>query len=239
MKKDHRPYFIKKAYLKYQKFYVAHFLRPHFEFLGNGYNFMGPWHVEVFGSPVLLGDYATVIATSDKKIRLSVWSEKKDMGRIQIGSFCLICPGDRISSAADILIGDNCMIASGSYITDSDWHDIYDRVSIGKSNPVRIENNVWIGDSAIVCKGVAIGENSIIGAGSVVVNEIPPNSIAVGNPAKVVRSLDANEKITARESFFADPARLSGYFDAMDRETLKGNSFLHWLRYVLFPMKGD
>ena len=200
---------------------------------------MGPWHVEVFGSPVLLGDYATVIATPDKKIRLSVWSEKKDMGRIQIGSFCIICPGVRISSAADILIGDNCMIASGSYITDSDWHDIYDRVSIGKSNPVRIENNVWIGDSAIVCKGVVIGENSIIGAGSVVVNEIPPNSIAVGNPAKVVRSLDRNEKITARESFFADPARLSKYFDAMDRETLKGNSFLHWFRYILFPMKGD
>jgi len=200
---------------------------------------MGPWHVEVFGSPVLLGNYSTVIATPDKKIRLSVWSEKKNMGRIHIGSFCIICPGVRISSAADILIGDNCMIASGAYITDSDWHDIYDRVSTGKSNPVRIENNVWIGDSAIVCKGVVIGENSIIGAGSVVVNEIPPNSIAAGNPAKVVRSLDANEKITARESFFSDPARLSMYFDVMDRETLRGNSFLHWLRYILFPVKGD
>lgn len=239
MKKDHRSYFIKKSYLKFQRFYVDHFLRPHFESLGKGSNFMGPWHVEVFGSPVVLGDYATVIATPDKKIRLSVWSEKKNMGRIHIGSFCIICPGVRISSASDILIGDNCMIASGSYITDSDWHDIYDRVSTGKSNPVRIENNVWIGDSAIVCKGVVIGENSIIGAGSVVVSEIPPNSIAAGNPAKVVRSLDANEKITARESFFSDPASLSMYFDAMDRETLKGNSFLHWLRYILFPRKGD
>jgi len=239
LKKDHRPYFIKKSYLKFQRFYVDHFLRPHFEYLGKGSTFMRPWHVEVFGSPVLLGNYATVIATPDKKIRFSVWSEKKDMGRIHIGSFCIISAGVRISSASGIHIGDNCMIVSGSYITDSDWHDIYDRVSTGKSRPVRIENNVWIGDSSIICKGVTIGENSIIGAGSVVVNEIPPNSIAAGNPARVVKSLDANQKFVPRESFFSDPAQLSMYFDAMDRETLKGNSFLHWLRYIIFPRKGD
>jgi acetyltransferase-like isoleucine patch superfamily enzyme len=239
LKKDHRPYFIKKSYLKFQRFYVNHFLRPHFESLGKGFNFMRPWHVEIFGSPVSLGDYATVIAAPDKKIRLSVWSEKKDMGRIHIGSFCIICPGVRISSASDIRIGDNCMIASGSYITDSDWHDIYDRVSIGRSSPVKIENNVWIGDSVIVCKGVAIGENSIIGAGSVVVSGIPPNSIAAGNPAKVIKHLDANEKIIPRESFFSDPAGLSIYFDSMDRAALEGNTFFHWLRYILFPRKGD
>jgi NDP-sugar pyrophosphorylase family protein len=131
------------------------------------------------------------------------------------------------------------MIASSAYITDSDWHDIYDRVSTGKSRPVIIENNVWIGDSAIICKGVVIGENSIIGAGSVVVNDIPPNTIAAGNPAKVVRHLDVNEKITMRESFFSDPALLSIYFDEMDRETLRKNTVFHWLRYLLFPRKGD
>ena len=134
--KDHRPYFIKKAYLKFQRFYAARFLKPHFESLGKGFHFMKPWHVEIFGSSIELGDYATVIATPDKKIRLSVWSEKKDMGRIKIGSFCLICPGVRIGSAYSVSIGDNCMIASSAYITDSDWHDIYDRVSTGKSRPV-------------------------------------------------------------------------------------------------------
>jgi len=237
--KDHRPYFIKKAYLKFQRFYAARFLKPHFESLGKGFHFMKPWHVEIFGSSIELGDYATVIATPDKKIRLSVWSEKKDMGRIKIGSFCLICPGVRIGSASSVSIGDNCMIASSAYITDSDWHDIYNRVSTGKSRPVKIENNVWIGDSAIVSKGVVIGENSIIGAGSVVVNDIPPNTIAAGNPAKVVRHLDVNEKITMRESFFSDPALLSIYFDEMDRETLRKNTVFHWLRYLLFPRKGD
>jgi acetyltransferase-like isoleucine patch superfamily enzyme len=53
-------------------------------------------------------------------------------------------------------------------ITDSDWHDVYNRISIGKTAPIKIEDNVWIGDSVIVCKGVSIGENSIIGADAVV-----------------------------------------------------------------------
>ena len=60
-----------------------------------------------------------------------------------------------------------------------------------------------------------------------------------GNPAKVVRHLDVNEKITTRESFFSDPALLSIYFDEMDRETLRKNTVFHWLRYLLFPRKGD
>jgi acetyltransferase-like isoleucine patch superfamily enzyme len=200
---------------------------------------MKPWNVELFGPSIELGDYATVIAAPDKKIRLSVWSEKKDMGRIKIGSFCLICPGVRIGSACSVTIGDNCMIASGAYITDSDWHDIYDRVSTGRSKPVKIENNVWIGDSSIVCKGVVIGENSVIGAGSVVVSDIPPNTIAAGNPAKVVRHLDVNEKIIKRESFFSDPDLLSIYFDAIDRDVLGKNTIFQWFRYIIFPRKGD
>lgn len=200
---------------------------------------MRPWHVEIFGSPVTLGDYATVIAAPDKKIRFSIWSEKKDMGRIDIGNCCLICPGVRISSASEVIIGDSCMIASGAYITDSDWHDVYDRVSTGRSNPVRIGRNVWIGDSSIICKGVIIGENSIIGAGSVVVSDVPSNSVAAGNPARVVKRLDENRAIIPRESFFSDPAGLSLYFNAMDRDMLKGNSVLHWLRYLLLPRKGD
>ena len=75
MRKDHRPYVIKKAWLKFQKFYTRHFLAPQLERLGNGHAFMQPWHVELFGGPIEIGRYATVIATSDKKVRLSVWPE--------------------------------------------------------------------------------------------------------------------------------------------------------------------
>ena len=116
-----------------------------------------------------------------------------------------------------IVVGDNVMFAYGAYVTDSDWHDIYNRVAVvGKSAPVHIENNAWIGDSVIVCKGVTIGENSVIGAGSVVTSSIPANTIAAGNPARVIRPLDADRKIKTRAEWYADPAALFRQIDRID-----------------------
>ena len=235
MRKDHRPYFVKKAYLNFQKIFVKHFLKPHFESLGKNFIFMQPWHVKLFGSPIELGDCATVIATSDNKVRLTIWSKQKGEGRIRIGDYCMICPGVRISSASEIIIGDSCMIASGAYITDCDWHGIYNRISLGKHLPVRIEDNVWIGDSAIVCKGVTIGVNSIVGAGAVVVNSVPSDVVVAGNPARVVKSLDSDETFTTRAQWFSDPSRLFADFDAWDRALLQDNTLLGWLRSIVAP----
>jgi acetyltransferase-like isoleucine patch superfamily enzyme len=239
LRKDHRPYFVKKAYLKFQEFYVNHFLRPQLEYLGTGFTFMRPWHVEIFGAPIELGDYVNVVAASDKMVRLAVWSEQPGKGCIRIGNYCLICPGVRIGSAHEILIGDNCMIASNAYLTDSDWHDIYNRISMGKTAPIKIESNVWVGDSTIVCKGVTVGENSIIGAGAVVVDDIPANCVAAGNPARIVKQLDAAEVFTTRAQFFSEPEKLLRAFDKTDKALLGGNSLRHWLRYLLFPSRGD
>jgi len=131
------------------------------------------------------------------------------------------------------------MFASNVYISDSDWHDIYNRVSMGTTAPVTIEENVWIGDGAIICKGVTIGENSIIGAGAVVSRDIPANTIAAGNPAQVVKELDPSEQMTKRDQVFSDPARLAREFDILDRAMLKDNTFRHWLRYLISPRKDD
>ena len=239
MRRDHRPYFIKKAYQKLQEFYVNHFLRPQLEHLGKDFVFVRPWHVKLFGGPIELGDCVNVVAAPDNKVRLAIWADREGKGRIRIGDYCLICPGVRISAAHDITIGDNCMAASNAYITDSDWHDIYNRITTGKTAPVAIKNNVWIGDSAIVCKGVTIGENSIIGAGAVVVDSVPANCVAAGNPAKIVKQLDADEVFTTRAQFFSDPDSLFQGFDEMDKELLRDNSFLHWLRYLFFPNRRD
>jgi acetyltransferase-like isoleucine patch superfamily enzyme len=237
--RDHRPYVVKKAWLKFQKFYTRHFLQPQVESLGRGFDFMRPWHMELFGSPIRIGRYATIIATADKKVRLSVWPEKPDSGCIHIGDFALICPGVRISSAARISIEDNCMLANGVYITDSDWHGIYNRLSLGQAAPVTLQKNVWIGDSAIVCKGITIGENSIIGAGAIVVDSIPANCVAAGNPARVVKQLDPNETFTTRADWYADPAKLAREFIKWEQAVLKGNTYFGWLKHLLFPRQEE
>jgi len=132
------------------------------------------------------------------------------------------------------------MIASNAYITDSDWHGIYDRsLPPETASPVILEHNVWIGDSAIICKGVTIGENSIIGAGAVVSSNIPPNSIAVGNPARVVKQLDPEEKITTRKDRFGDTDLINMNLDLQEKELLKGNTVLGWLRNVIMPSRED
>ena len=239
MIRDNRPFFVKNAYLKFQNFYAAHFLRPQMTRLGQGCTFMKPWHVKIFGAPIVVGNYVTIIAAPDNKVRLAIWSESENEGKITIGDYSMICPGVRLSSAVEISVGDNCMIASRVYITDCDWHDVYDRIAIGKSAAVRIDNNVWIGDSAIVCKGVHIGENSIIGAGSVVVDSIPANVIAAGNPARKVKALDPDQTFTTRANWFQDPDGLFSEMSRFDRAVLGQNSLWHWLRCMFFPEKGD
>lgn len=240
MRRDHRPYFLKRAYTRFQDAYTRFFIRPQLDALGPGIMCVQPWNIKIFGAPVTIGKYVNILATSDKKVRLTVWPEKTGMGRIAIGDYCLICPGVRISSAHEIVIGDNCMMAGSTFITDADWHGTYDRVrTIGETGPVHIGENVWLGDHSTVCKGVTIGENSIIGAGSVVVRDVPPNVIAAGNPARVVRELDGDRPLVKRSAWFDDPERLARDIDRLDRMNLSGNSFAHWLRTVFFPGKGD
>jgi acetyltransferase-like isoleucine patch superfamily enzyme len=240
MRKDHRPYYVKRLYNKFQKWYAYYFLAPQCEYFGQGLHFMKPWQVEIFGGPVSIGDYTTVIATPDKKVRFTIWSKDKYSGKIDIGKCCLVCPGTRIMSATEITIGDGCMMAQSVTITDSDWHDMYDRsLSIGNTEAVKIGNNVWIGDSAIISKGVTIGDNAIIGAGAIVVKDIPANAIAGGNPAVVIKYLDTEKPMKSRTEWLADPVKLAQDFATIDREMMAGNTMLGWFRSILFPRRGD
>lgn len=240
MIRDHRPYAVKKARRNLENFYVRHFLRPHLDYLGPYYTIMSPWNVEVFGGPVRIGRCANIVAARDLKVRLAVWSEKEGRGGISIGDFCLICPGVRISSGVGVFIGDGTMLANSAYITDSDWHDLHNRIIAGtRPSPVIIEENVWIGDHAIVCKSVTIGRNSVVGAGSVVTTNVPENSVAVGNPARVVKRLDPEKEIVTRAEWFKDPAKLLRDVDLIDRQILRRNTYRGWLRHILFPSRGD
>jgi len=98
---------------------------------------------------------------------------------------------------------------------------------------------VWIGDSAMICKGVHIGENAVIGAGSIVVKDIPANAIAAGNPASVIRYLDADKPIRTRSQWMSDPKKMNEFYDAVERLMREKNSLFGWVRSILFPRKGD
>ena len=105
------------------------------------------------------------------------------------------------SEGAGIHIGARALLGSNVQILDSDFHDLHpDRRRGGRPAmaPVRLEENVFVGDGTKILKGVTIGRDSVIGAGSVVTRSIPAGVIAAGNPARVVRDLvDAEDRAVA------------------------------------------
>lgn len=100
-----------------------------------------------------------------------------------------------LAAANSIRIGDDVMFASNVCIFDNPSHPIEPArrhlpFRLDETAPVVIGNNVWIGMNCFVMRGVTIGDNSVVAAGSVVTRSIPANSVAAGNPARVIKSLD-------------------------------------------------
>jgi len=108
-------------------------------------------------------------------------------GVLHLGSRTVVGPDTRIMAATRVHIGARCLISWNCSIFDSIGHRMWlagqDEVEI--EEPITVGDDVWIGPYTIIMKGVEIGSNSIIGAGSVVRRSIPPNSLAYGNPARV------------------------------------------------------
>jgi len=131
-------------------------------------------------------------------------------GNIKIGNYCYVGEGTRIWSGVSINIGDRVLISHNCNIFDNDTHPINpvqrhqqykDIISIGqplnidlKDKPIFIKNDVLIGANCIILKGVTIGEGAIIGAGSVVIKDVPAYTMVSGNPAKIIRELTVEER---------------------------------------------
>lgn len=96
-----------------------------------------------------------------------------------------------ILDEAEVRFGDNVFIAPNcAFYTAGHPFDIELRnKGLEYAKPITVGNNVWIGGNVVVLPGVTIGDNCVIGAGSVVVKDIPANTLAAGNPCKVIRSL--------------------------------------------------
>ena len=199
---------------------------------------MGARYFDIYGKNISIGDYPTMVASPDNYIHLTTWSLEDHQGEISIGKYCLLTPGVRIASATRISIGDGCMFANSAYISDADWHGVYDRaVPVGNTAQIVLERNVWIGDRAVVGKGVTIGENSIVAAGSVVVKNVPKNVVVGGNPAKEIKKLDSTVEGMTRVKLFEDPDALKDLYNQIDKYTLKNNSSLKYLKSKILRNK--
>lgn len=91
----------------------------------------------------------------------------------------------RIMIGDDVQIGPNVQLLTPTHPADAKLR----RAKWEAAEPITVGDNAWIGGGAIILPGVTVGENAIVGAGAVVTKDVPPNTVAVGNPARVVRSL--------------------------------------------------
>ena len=137
------------------------------------------WINEIsMGKNVVLHSGVNIVVARNSKLIF------KDKAWISYNSIIIASTGTVTSIGKNTMFGGNCTIVSAD-------HDINDRPSLRDSahkiGNIIIGDNCWIGANCVITKGVKIGEGSIIGACSVVTNDIPPYSIAVGTPARVIK----------------------------------------------------
>jgi acetyltransferase-like isoleucine patch superfamily enzyme len=125
-------------------------------------------------------------------VHIAVVGESSDRKAIlRIGVDSGVSDRTKINVSQSVIIGNHCSIGWDCDIWDTDWHRVnyLDRESNSLSKPVVIEDHVWIGSRSIIMKGVTIGSDSVIGAGSVVNKDVPQNSLVAGHPARVIRKI--------------------------------------------------
>ncbi|MCK0111650.1 sugar O-acetyltransferase [Ornithinimicrobium sp. F0845] len=112
---------------------------------------------------------------------------------IAVGEGTFVNYGLTALDVAPITIGRHCQIATHVQLL-TPWHPLEPgprRDGVESASPITLGDNVWLGGGAIVLPGVTIGDNSVVGAGAVVTKDVPANVVVVGNPARIVKHLDA------------------------------------------------
>jgi maltose O-acetyltransferase len=116
---------------------------------------------------------------------------------ITIGARTFVNFNCTMLDGAKISVGDECLLASGvQLITATHPVDpVARRGALEQALPVTIADGVWLGAAALVCPGVSIGENTVVGAGAVVTRDLPENVVAHGNPARVAREIGERDRV--------------------------------------------
>lgn len=125
----------------------------------------------------------------------NVWLTAPGSARITIGAGSFLNQGVMVASHQLVEIGDHCMLANGCFISDA-AHRFDDPAKpvpwqgFTSKGPTRVGDNVWCGVNVVITSGVTVGERCVIGANSVVTEDLPPFSVAVGIPARVLRTIE-------------------------------------------------
>ena len=144
--------------------------------LGRGTRLEHPWTVHLGARCMLQPDVWLNVGDPDACLR--------------IGEYTFIGRGTEIEVSRRVTIGKGALIAPGVFITDHN-HALKLGAPMfqqrGEEAEVVIGDDVWIGGGAVICPGVTIGSGAVIGAGSVVINDIPAGVVAAGNPCRIIR----------------------------------------------------
>jgi len=124
-----------------------------------------------------------------------VWITMPAPARVRIGTGSFLNLGVMVAAVAEVEIGGHCMFANGCFVTDGNhrFDDPEQPVpwqGFSTKGPTRVGDNTWCGANVVITSGVTVGERCVIGANSVVTEDLPAFSIAAGAPAKVLRTIE-------------------------------------------------
>lgn len=108
-------------------------------------------------------------------------------GHLEIGDNVFINYGSSLVASNHVKVGNDCLIGTHVMVMDCDFHRVEDKVWDTTGYPVILEDRVWLGNRSMVLKGVTVGHDAVVAAGSVVTRDVPPRTVVAGSPARVVR----------------------------------------------------
>ncbi len=117
-----------------------------------------------------------------------VYLRAGQQGKITIDDYCAINSFAKLFGHGGITIGSHSQIGPNCLLTTTTHN--YQKGLLTTFKKITIGKNVWVGAQSIILAGITVGDNSVIGAGSIVTKDIPPNTVTVGNPARVIKNID-------------------------------------------------
>lgn len=154
-------------------------------------------HATTLGVPVTLRGRPHIVnqgrMTIGSRVRLDSTVAMLELvslpgGHLEIGDNVFINHGTSIVSSAHVRIGRDSLIGTHVMVMDCDFHNVETKEWDTTGRPVLIGERVWLANRAIVLKGITIGDDAVVGAGSVVTRDVPPRTVVAGNPARVIRT---------------------------------------------------